>query len=107
MLARAMQREVRVNVRQRQGSNVPVIAANSVTRASTSNGLDRRRGRVSVITFRLTRVALAAMALTAGGYKFTGPPANGQPVRRDRLGQWFGDATRVIEISSPGVQRQQ
>jgi predicted membrane protein len=62
---------------------------------------------VSVITIRLTQVALAAMALTAGGSKLAGPRTMVNVFDAIRLGQWFRDVGRAIEISSPRVERQQ
>jgi len=61
---------------------------------------------VSVITIRLTQVALA-MALTAGGSKLAGARTMVNVFDAMRLGQWLRDVGRAIEISSPRVERQQ
>jgi len=60
-------------------------------------------GRASVIAIRLTQVALAAMAVTAGGSKLAKARAMVNWFDAIRLGQWFRDVGRAIEISSPRV----
>src|SRR5258705_11691907 len=58
------------------------------------------RGRVALVALWLTRIALAAMFMFAGGLKLTGAPEMVGLFDAIGIGQWFRYVTGSIEVVS-------